>query len=121
MTNYVYILYNPEIENTCIIVQTDSIKNSLSEANAGGKEKWIPYARFQAYNDTIIDDVYAIIRATGKEKDKTGICPRNGFRVNASVNSLHHFFNKIERVFKYANSFEMVDEKGEPVPSEIIT
>ena len=121
MTNYVYILYNPELENTCIIVQTDSIKNSLSEANAGGKEKWIPYARFQTYSDTVIDDVYAIIRATGKEKDKTGICPRNGFRVNVSVNFLHHFFNKIERVFKYANNFEMVDEKGEPVPSVIIT
>ena len=48
MTNYVYILYNPGFENTCIIVQTDSIKNSLSEANAGGKEKWIPYARFDS-------------------------------------------------------------------------
>ena len=119
MTNYLFFLYNPENEDTSIIVQTNSLKDSLSEANAGGKEKWIPYARIQTYYDPIMDDVYALIRATGKEKDKNGNCPRNGIRVNVSVQSLHTLFEKIERINRATRNWEFLDDQGEPYPPEL--
>ena len=114
---YIFVFGNDRFPTESVVGLTSSLKELLSQINAGGGT-WKPLCRFEVYEEHSINDFNYVFRLMGKINKKK--YPLNTFGVELPGEKTQQFFEKIAEGTQTPLQYCLVDENGESLTEYLL-
>ena len=114
---HIYIFRNEKYPDESVIGQTSSLKEFLSQLNAGGGT-WQAISQYEVFEPRAINDFNYVFRMMGKANKKKYLA--DSFGVDLNGDTTNQVISKIADATHTGGRFCLLDENGEPLCEEFV-